>query len=101
MNGRTVPQVVLLLLAAIAQLCGCAGDDQNLWSRRYTGGWSAWQAAIAGPAASAPSAVSWAAGRIDVFVSRADNRIYHAFGLTGDPYARGATGYRKTPPSCR
>ena len=44
MNGRTVPQVVLLLLAAIAQLCGCAGDDQNLWSRRY-------KAPVAGSAA--------------------------------------------------
>jgi hypothetical protein len=37
---------------------------------------------------------------VDVFVRRADQRIYHAFGLTGDPYPRGATGYDISWPQC-
>jgi hypothetical protein len=76
------------------------GTDDNVWSRSYASGWSGWQVAIAGPVASGPSAVSWAAGRVDVFASRADQRVYHAFGLAGDPYLRGATGYDISWPQC-
>jgi hypothetical protein len=76
------------------------GTDNNLWSRRYAGGWSGWQVAIGGPVASGPGAVSWVAGRVDVFARRSDQRIYHALGLAGDPYARGATGYDISWPQC-
>jgi hypothetical protein len=76
------------------------GPDDNLWSQRYTGTWSGWQVAVAGPVVSGPSMASWAPGRIDVFAIRPDRRIYHAFGLSGNPYLRGTTGYDISWPQC-
>jgi hypothetical protein len=76
------------------------GTDDNVWSRSYTGTWSGWQVAIAGPVASGPSVVSWAAGRVDVFATQVDQHVYHAFGLAGNPYLRNSAGYDVSWPQC-
>ena len=76
------------------------GTDNKLWDQWYQGGWSGWQLAFLGPITSGPSAVSWIAERIDVFARGANQAVYHAVGLAGDPYLAGGTGYDISWPQC-
>ncbi len=55
------------------------GTDNQLWHKWYNGAWTAWEPLGSPPGglASAPAAVSWAPGRIDVFAAGADGHLWH------------------------
>src|SRR6266850_1617497 len=55
------------------------GSDIALWHLWYDGGWGDWESLGGSPLfpASAPAAVSWGYGRIDVFVQGPGNHVYH------------------------
>jgi hypothetical protein len=62
------------------------GGEKQLVHRFYAGGqWSAWEH-LGGTLASPPAAVSWAAGRVDVFAVDPTNRLLHHY-YTGGRWA--------------
>ena len=52
------------------------GTDNTLKHRVYNGRWSAWES-LGGAISSAPSAVSWAPGRIDIVARDMDGSVLH------------------------
>ena len=56
-----------------------AGTDNALKHLWYDGNWSAWESFGRDALASDPAAVSWARGRIDVFVRGTDNALKHVW----------------------
>jgi hypothetical protein len=51
------------------------GSDNALWHRWYENGWGGWQF-LGGGLTSAPDAVSWGPGRIDVFARGGENGLW-------------------------
>ena len=53
-----------------------AGDDNSLRHLWYEKGWYPWES-LGGTLTSAPAAVSWDKGRIDVFVRGTEMTMWH------------------------
>ena len=52
------------------------GGDNALYHKYFENGWSDWES-LGGILTSDPAAVSWNAGRIDVFARGGDYALYH------------------------
>jgi hypothetical protein len=52
------------------------GADNQMYHNWYEAGWGGWEA-LGGVFISAPTAVSWGKGRLDLFGLGTDNQMYH------------------------
>ena len=94
-GGATLvrPDGVLASAPSVAQVRGFSrrdvfvlGTDGGIWwTSRPSQGWTGWSTIGAPPvgAVGVPAAVSWAPGRLDVFVRGGDNKLWQRFSLDG------------------
>jgi hypothetical protein len=59
------------------------GSNNQIYWKKFDGGWSSWMALPSLSTAYTPAAVSWGSGRIDLFAVGSDQQAYHLYYSNG------------------